>query len=447
MTAASPRRRRLMTAALLIGVLVLPSAAAEGSPSSEVQALLAAFEANHRPPAEVLDAVWHAAVLGRQLALDAAPRLTFTERVSWQGSQGVALELDLAATVTLYRSSAARLAALQEQRERLVGADAAFAARDAAHQFQTQLLALTLFRHLEEQLAGATTRAAQAGWRAPLDLEEALQLHPQERDLLALGRSVADLHAQVTLEIAALEAAVVTALGSPERAPQLPPFDTLLAVLAPATAQPAECLVHSPLLAQVSLHHELVELEHEAQAAPDVRLELFGSGMYRNGALNGAVGLELRVPLPSTFPVAGQVALAADPGKLEQTLRLTWPPPAPLTRPLSAAERSRSLADERAALEAELLGLFRSLEAARAAVSSAELQLYWLVADAHRAGHWAPTAPQASELATLRSLSLTPAPDPLADLQRVRYLSELAFARLAYAEQLLSVALVCGPAA
>jgi hypothetical protein len=447
MTSATPRRRRLLTAALLAGALVLTSAAAENSRHSEVQALLAAFEANHRPTADMLDAAWHVDLLGRQLALDAAPRLAFTERVTWQGSQGLSLELDLSATVTLYRSNAVRLAALQEQRERLVGADAAFAARDALHQFQNRLLALTLLRQLEEQLAGASTRAAGSGWRAPHDLEQALQLHPQERDLLLLGRSIADLHAQVALEIATLEAAVATALGSTEGAPHLPPFDELLALLAPATGHAAECLVHSPLLAQLSLHHELVELEHEAQAAPDVRLELFGSGMYRNGELNGAVGLELRVPLPSTSPLAGQLALAADPGKLEQTLRLTWPPPAAMTRPQRAAERSRDQADERTALEAEILELFRSLDAARAAVSGAELQLYWLVTDAHRPGRWEPAASQPLDLPTVRSLSLTPAPDPFADLQRVRYLSELAFARLAYAEQLLSVALVCAPGA
>lgn len=449
---ALKRRSVSLAAALLFGALCSgatanshTTTAMKGSEPADVQALLAAFGANQRLPADVLDTAWQVDLLGRQLALDAAPRLTFTERLTWQGFRSLNVELDVTAAVTLYRSNTEQLTALQRQRERLVEADAAFALRDAEHRFQRQLLALSLFRHLEAQLADATARLDEAGWRPPRGPEEALQLHPQERDLLMLGRSVTDLHAQVVLQVATLESEVATALGSTEPAPPLPSFDELLGLVAPAEAHPAACLTGSPLLAQLSLHHGVLALEHAAQAAPDVRLELFGSGAYRNGELNGAVGLELRVPLPPAAPLAGQLTFAADPSKLEQALRLSWPPPTPATRPQAATERAYQQADERAALEAEILELFRSLEAARAAVSGAELQLHWLVVDAHRLGAFEPGAAPELALEGVRSLSLTPAPEPFADLQRVRYLSELAFSQLAFAEQLLSVALVCGP--
>lgn len=76
---------------------------------ANVAALLERFEAAYQPGADVLDAAWHVAALGRQLELEALPRLTFTERTTWDAYERLALDLDLSAFLTLYRSNGALL--------------------------------------------------------------------------------------------------------------------------------------------------------------------------------------------------------------------------------------------------------------------------------------------------------------------------------------------------
>lgn len=459
MKAAFPRVRRaawlLLRFLLLVGVgLALPPAARAGSVTaspepSVVQQLQLLFEANYRPAADLLHAAFHVATLGRQLELNALPRFTFTERVTWQGSQNLSLDVDLATTFTLYRSNATRLAALQALRTRLLEWDTAFARRDARHRFHGRLLGLSLYRWLDQQLAASLALADTAPWRRPQDLAAALSLYPEERDPVALGRSLQGLRDQITQRITDLERELVDQLGTPGPVPALPPLEELVAHLAPTVTTAAMCLSTSPLLAQTDLQHRLQSLEREVKAMPDVRLELFGSGRYQAGGLggdlSGLVGVELRVPLPSAGPLDGQLSVTADPSQLEQTLSLSWPPAAPHSRPVGELEHARRLADERATLGAEIEELFRSLASAEESVRSAELQLLWLVADIYGAQPGGPHAGEGLDLATVRSLSLVPAPEPFADLQRVRYLSELALARLAHAEQLLAVGLVCEP--
>ena len=429
---------------LLVGTAAAGSSATStaGAPAS-VHELLELFETTYRPGADLLDAAWQVAELGRQQELERYPRLSFTERATWRSGQRITLDLDLTATLTLYRSNAELLERLQEQRVRMLDLEGTLARKEARSRFQGQLLELSLYRSLAKELAGALAVTA-AQIPRPADMEAALALHPGERDPLLLRRNVESLHEQVVERAQELEEDIQRTLRMETPLPDLPPMEDLLPLFVEAHPEPEICLAESPLLRQAELHHGVQRSERRAQEALDFRVELQGSSFYRGGELLGSVGLELRLPLPTGSPVAGQVSLAADPGTVEQTLRLSWPPSSPTMRPVDAHERAESLSTERTSLESELLNLFRSLDAARKAVESAELQLLWLVKDIHGGAAWGVTEPPTNDLTELRDLSRRPVAEPLGELQRVRYLSELLFAKLAYAEQALTVELVCG---
>lgn len=410
-----------------------------------VAALLARFEAAYQPSADVLDAAWHVAALGRQLELEALPRLTFTERTTWDAYERLALDLDLSAFLTLYRSNGALLERLQGARVRMLGLEEALAWNDASHRFRSDLLALSSFRFIKEQLAAALARVNQAYGDGPADISQALRLYPEERDFLALKRALEELRVQVAHRIADLEAALQAALRTDDALPALPPPEALMPLLVSGDFHVARCLATSPILMQADLHNAVQGLESASQNALDFRVELHGSALYRSGDLLATVGLELRLPLPSGAPLSGQVSLSADPVRAEQTLRLSWPPNEPQHRPTPETEHADRNAAERAALEAEIVHLFRSVEAARASAEGAELQLLWLITDIYPAETRSGEASEAEVLVTARGLSRVPAPDLYADLQRVRYLTEFAFARQAHGEQLLALEVVCGP--
>lgn len=418
---------------------------ASATERATVAALLERFAATYQPNAEVLDAAWHVVALGRQLEFEALPRLTFTERTTWDTYERLTLDLDLSAFLTLYRSNGALLERLQGARVRMLGLEEALAWSDAYHRFRSDLLALSSFRFIEEQLAAALERVRQTSWDGPTDMAQALRLHPEERDFLALNRAIEDLRTQVAHRIADLEAAVQAALRTEGALPALPPAEALVPLLVSGDFDTARCLAASPLLKQADLHHAVQELERASQTALDFRVELHGSALYRSGDLLATVGLEMRLPLPSSAPLSGQVSLSADPIRAEQTLRLAWPPNEPLHRPTPEAEHAERHAAERAALEAEIIDLFRSVETARASAEGAELQLLWLITDIYPAETRGGEVAEGEALVTARALSRVPAPDPYAELQRVRYLTELAFARQAYGEQLLALEVVCGP--
>lgn len=444
------RFRALSTAFVISLLLSTTSAAAQGSTEADhdshaaVVSLLERFEATYQPSADQLDAAWQVAALGRQLELDSLPRLSFTERVMWHDFQRFSVDLDLSALLTLYRGNAEPLAILQEHRVQLLELERVLAQHDDRIRFHNDLLALASFRFVEQQLADALARTTHAPWRNPGDLQEALSLYPEERDPVALQRSIEDLHRQVAIRVIELEGALQTTLRTTEVIPALPPLEEVMPLLTPADADLEKCLKESPLLAQATLHHTVQGLERQVQDAPDLRVELHGGASYRSGDLLATIGLEMRLPLPSTAPLAGQVSAAVTPSSAEQALRLSWPPSAPMTRPINDLERVQQLADERAGLEAEIVSLFRALTSDRNAVHSVEMQLLWLVTDAHETRLREDSGSGRYDVEQVRALSLVPLREPVAELQRVRYLSELTFAQLALAERELALGLVCG---
>lgn len=445
-------QRGAVALALWVATLLLPgtaaagsavTAAASGSERAAVLLLLERFEATYQPGPEFLDAAWQVHELGRQQELEEYPRLSFMERAAWQGGERLTVDLDLSATWTLYRSNARIRAQLQELRVRMLDLEGSFARAEARSRFRGQLLELVQYRFLEGHLSAALSRTA-AESPVAMNLEQALQLHQGERDLLRLRRHVEAMHEQVAQRVRELEEGMQRVLGSAEPVPDLPAFEELLPLLVEVPREPERCLARSPLRQQTELHHTVQTFERRAQDTLDLRVELQGSAFYRSGELFGSVGLELRLPLPSGLPVSGQLSLAADPSSVEQVLRLSWPPPAPAHRPVTEQERAEYLAEEREALEAEVRGLFRSLDSAREAVDVTELQLLWLVSDIHGWAAWPPAEASPASIAEIRALSRQQVAEPIGELQRVRHLSELVFAQLAYAEQALTLDLVCG---
>lgn len=448
-------RSRPWRAALLVCLVAATCARAQANHSEAwLTDLLAAFDQNYAPSAQLQDTEWQVATLRQQLEHEALPRLAFTERVTWNEFSQLGLELDLSATVPLYRSRSEPLTALQAQRELLNRTEAGFARQEARNRFTRDLLALALLRQVHQYLTAALHGATAAGWQQPRRAEDALTLSPELRELALVYGGVESVQLVVQQQVLELERQVADALGASGPPGDVPTFEALASHALPSPTPLSTCLARSPLLKQADHHHDLVALELAAQNALDVRVELHGGLHYAAGAggfgsfggspnqLGATIGLEARVPLPATWPVGGQLGLTLDPARAEQSLRLNWPPPEPLARPRTAEELAAAREIERAAVVRELRTALEAAEAAAAEVHLAEVQLLWAAADLH--GSAASATGSAADLAAARSLANTPVTDPFGELQRVRYWSELAFARLTHAEQLLTVALVCG---
>ena len=435
---------RRLAAALALLIVVGSGHAETPTRGLTVQELLDRFNAVYQPPADLRDAAWQVAALGRQLDHGRLPRLSLTERATWSNFQRWSLDLDLTATLPLYSSNSAVLSLLQNQRLLALDFDQSLARLEALSSFKLGLLELSLLRGVEGQVASALQRLELSGWRAPATTGFALALEAAERDLLVLQRSAEGLLAYVTRRLTELEAGLFTPLGISASAHESPPYDQLLSQVLPELPPLERCLVSSPVLTQTAMHHELQDLERQALHTPDLRLELHSGGAYQRGALRGSIGLEMRLPLPNGFPVAGQLGVSADLGGAQQTLQVSWPPPPALNRPHSAQERASAREVELGTITANIRAMFDVAESAAEQADVTELQLLWLVADANGLRAAPGGSIGAAELATVRALADSPLADPLADLQRVRHWSDLAFARLAHAQQLQALGLLCG---
>lgn len=419
------------------------SAAAEAA----IAGLLELFEANYRPEPELLDAAWQVEAFGRQAEREGLPSLTFTERAAITPSGDLDLELDLSAALPLYRARSEPLAELQAARRALLASETALVRADARSGFVRDLLSLALLRELEEMAGAALRRVEAAGWRAPSNAQEALLLPVAELDLLSLHATIQELHGFAEAQLPSFERRAARALGGSE-APPLPSFGHLEAWLlgAPpgAADDPAACRLASPLVEQARLRHRELELERAVSRTPDLRVTVQGSAAYRRsaapapGGFSGSLSLEALLPLPAASPVAGQVGLGAHLTGVEQTLRLSWPPPARLSRPVDEAELAQRAAHAIEAVAAELAALRRGVTAAVADVAAAETRLLLAARDLLGA--------QGADVTVVRGLAHRPAPDPVDELKLVQLRAEFAFARLTRAERLLDLRLLCGDA-
>ena len=274
----------------------------------QIGELMDRFYANYSPDASLQDAAWQVDLMQRQIARDALPTITFTERVYWAAYGQLHVDLDLATTVPLYRSRSEPLAALQAQRAEVLGADLELARREAGTRFLRDLLALSLLRSVSADLLAALERVEAGGWRPAASLADALTLHHGDRELQSLHRHVLVMQEFVEAQAREHEDRVIRSLGvAATLAPALPSFDELAAWALPTTTDLQLCVATSPLIAQASMHHRLQALEVRAQAAPDLRLDLHGGAAYRNGGLSATVRLEARLPLPARLADLDQV--------------------------------------------------------------------------------------------------------------------------------------------
>lgn len=407
---------------------------------ADLQELVSIFDAAYVPGDHLTAARDQLALLERRAELDELPAFSFDERLYWSGNERPALEVDLGATLPLYRSISGPRAALMQHRLDALSDESLFARQEALTAFLRDLFSLALLRGLSSEADAALDRMYDTGWRAPADGADALLLPPAERELLALMRQVEQLEEFALEQGAVYERRIGTALGLDVPIPATPAFESLMAQLGGRPAALDRCLRASPLRRLAQARHDERLLDWGVATGLGFEVDLLGSLSYRAGRMDASVGIEARLPLPRAWPVAGQVAASAGSRMVEQSLRLSWPPPLD-SRAFAgdpAAEAARALASELESLELELSGLLRAERQARVTVEDRELRLLWFTHDLH--------GTSLVDLAAARELALRPAADPVAELQAVQLRSELAFARLTHAEALLDIRLLCGEA-
>ncbi len=450
MSAAMGSARRRFTSAvacvaawLLAQPLAAPTFAAAPPPAApaSLAELVAAYAAHRVPSQPLRSAAAQLEALGRQLEQEALPALSFSERLTWSGFDALALQLDLGATLPLYRSLQEPSHALHAQRLAAFEAEAALAAAQDRAGFARAVLVLAAFSEIEAEASAALAELEVTGWRRPATRSEAMAHPPAERELLALVHELEGLKRYVSTQGAELGASLARDLGYPEGALSPPPFDALAREVGSRGADPAACLAASPVAAVAMGRYQERLLEASMRSVPDLKVSLQAHGSYRrspgaDGALAGSLRLEARLPLPAAAPVAGQLSAGVSPNGAEQALTLSWPravdPHALLAA--AASDPAEELRLELERLEQEVVRLGHALDGAEADLAAAELRLLWFAHDVYGLQE-----PEEALAAARRR-----APEPGLELHRVKLRADLRFARLALAEVVLDLRFLCG---
>jgi len=440
------RRRRSLVALGALGVLGLASIAAAQAPSTDLETLVAAAQANYSPPRHLqLEAsdLASAALIQAHAAL---PRVGVEQSLRWRGYEAFDLHLALDASVPLFRARAAPIAELQAERERDHAARAAADNAAARAEFLADALALALVLRLEADSGRALQRFRLEVWTPPTDPDHLFALPPPERELLELFRSVEGLSDFSRQHVSELTKRLAQATGGPVNHETWPTFDQILAAidLEPPTRE--SCVEAAPDARAATSRHRQRLLDIAVDRTLDVQVNLVGSLGYDDtlglGAPPGAnstraqLGLEARIYLPDGWPVTADVSARMGLDGAEQSLRVDWPPtPSGPDAAAAAARADLDLADELEYLEGQVTASLRARDDALASVHEAETRLLWLARDHHAAG---------SSLASARAAAWAQFPDPVIDLYAVSHRADLAFAQLALARTALDLQVLCG---
>lgn len=406
----------------------------EDAPPLQPAQLLELFEANYTPSSALLDAAWALDTMNTSSAAGHTPSFSFTQRAAWSQYSYWTLDLNLAATVPLYRSRAQPLGALRNQRAMHLDLNYALAYEDARTNFLRDALALSRLRELAALVDEVMTLLPSSGWRAPESAAAVLDVPLSQREEVSAYWQTVGLKRYLDTTLPELEQRVAARIGL-HMPVQLASFEQLVRHVVPRAPTIQQCVQGSPLLEEVRTLHRVQNLERAAQQSLDIRVDLTGTAAYTSGHLVGMVGIEARVPLPSAWPVSGQLAAAANLAGAEQTVRLSWPAVSTSpSRPLSEAERVERQEAQVRAVELELKALVRSIELSSASELAAEAQLLWALSDLFSLTNL--------DDARARATNLTG--DLATDLYLVRLNSDLAFAQISHVETLLGAAAACG---
>lgn len=427
-------------AALIVCCAALFSTHAVATEPS-LASLLTAFEAVYQPPEHLAAGRAALALLQRQHEHELVPSLSLRQRSAYTDFQRLTLDLDLELVVPLFRATSEQQARVLLSRSTGHAAEERWGAMEARANFQRDLLSTSLLRELIHDVTTALAAFHAENLLPDLDTTTLLRLSHGQRELLALERELGDLHRFASGHLAELENRLRTTLRISEP-PAIPSFQALLDGVGTGAPDHATCLEAAPAR-HLALQRQQEQLLAERLAGVlPVAIDLHASASRSYGGSYGSdsasIALRARVPLPDGWPVVGELDLSAGSFGASQQLQLSWPAPLDLSphHDTSRATAAQLLADELAALDSALLAQRSRLAEARREVESSELQLLWLVRDVYREG--------VDDLATARALATEPFPDVVSELQATQVRSQLSFARLAQAEQVLDLRLSCG---
>lgn len=403
--------------------------------------LLTTFEAAYQAPQYLTAGRAALALLQRQHELQLTPTLALSQRSAYADFQRFTLDLELDLMIPLFRATSEQEAKLL--RSRFAGQDAEerWSALEARAHFQRDLLSTALLRELSRDAANVLTAFRAEGPLADLETTTLLRLPPAQRELLALAWEVGELQRFAAGHVAELEERLQAALQL-TGPPALPSFNALLAELGSSVPDQDTCLAAAPARQRALQRQQEQLLAERLSGVMPIEIDLHATASRSYGGGYGndsaSVALRARVPVPDGWPVIGDLDLSIGNFGASQQLQLSWPAPLDISGPRGSrqADAAQHLADELAALEATLLAQRSRLAQARREVASSELQLLWLVRDVYGRSVY--------ELAGARELASAPFPDIVSELQAFQLRSQLGFARLAEAEQVLDLRLACG---
>jgi len=445
-----PGHRRTWRSIVALGALALAlalaSLAAAQAPSTNLETLLAAAQANYSEPRHLqLEATGlaSAALIQEHAAL---PRLGFEQSLRWRGYEAFDLHLALDASVPLFRSRTASITELQAERYEDHAARATADKAAARAEFLADALALALVLRLEADSSRALQRFQLEVWSPPTDPDQLFALAPPERELLELFQSVQGLAVFSRQHVSELTKRLGVATGTVVNHEAWPAFDEILAAIDLEPPTQESCVETSPdARAAISRHRQRL-LDLAVDRTLDVQVNLVGSLGYDDTlgltaapddhSTRAQLGLEARIYLPDSWPVTADVGGRIGLDGAEQSLRVDWPPnPAGPSPAAAAAQTDLDLADELEYLDGQVTALLQALDDALAGANEAEARLLWLARDHH---------PDGSSLPSARTAAMAQFPDPVIDLYAVSHRADLAFAQLALARTALDLQVLCG---
>lgn len=438
-------RRRSVPFRALLALLSCAALCAQASAQPNLEELMTAFDAAYELPRSLTTA--RAALSRRERQLEHAllPALSLRQRAGYADFQHLTVDLDLDVVIPLFRASSEPEAKVL--RSRIAGhqAEERWNAMESRMNFQRDVLSTALLREVVLEAGAVLDRLRAESLLPKFEPSELLRLTPYQRDLLALELAVGELQRFAINHLAELEERLHAALAVPGPL-ELPSFRSLLDGIGYKVPSEAACLAAAPDRLQAEQQYEEQVLAARLVRVLPVQVDLHASGSRGFGSDSGSgygngrvsIALQARVPLPDGWPVGGGIDLSAGNAGINQQLQLTWPAPIDLspTTVGSDSDALQRMADELDVLGAKLRAQRNSLTQARRDVDASELQLLWLARDTYGA--------RADDLTTVRELAAGPFPDVVSDLQATQLRSQLRFALLSEAEQMLELRLTCG---
>lgn len=392
-------------------------------PLSTVAEILATFDEQYRPETFEQESLNAAKAMLSAAKRAQLPSGTFSERLSWDDYSALTLEFGASVELPLLSTTAPLELELAEldltARQLTLGS----ARADARAALLLDIASLSAWRWAFELTSDALAAIGHLdhSWLEESNASSGY-VPPETREAFDQYLKLQEAHAWFEGQVEEVERRLERELARPVkdlRLPSLEDVDDYLSEIAPRKPEPIRCRLAAPRAHQAEIRSKAAVVHDELRSSTDYTVALIaeldyafapwprsaagsaavaGNDSWAAGDLDVAISLEAHIPLPASWPLAGNATFSVAPERMEQGLNIAWPPLP--TSKLVPVDREEERRIELADLLLELRALERAYSQSVDDRKLAARRLTWAVIDV------APTlSPDSLHAAVARALS------------------------------------------